>query len=58
MGRIFQTMTFEEQTEVLDHLEKAREVLRARPTNEERESCDDHITSAFRHVQLANTQPL
>jgi len=56
----YQTMTFNEQTKVLDHLHEARHVLRTSGCSKNlvNQDLQDHITKIFERVQKANTKTL
>ena len=57
----YQTMTFDEQSEILDNLDKARRVINNKPdnqANQETHSIIIAIDAVFHRVQNANTQEL
>lgn len=59
MGNVFQTITFDEQTRVLKHLDKAREIIRnSRGNYSKRAELESAITNVFHDVQIANTKEL
>ena len=57
----FQTMTFEEQSQVLDHLDKARGIIKQShngDNNTQNQELVESITRVFHEVQTAETGEL
>lgn len=55
----YQTMTFQEQSKVLQHLARARQALKQNKSdNDEKKRLIDEINHVFHSVQVANTQEL
>ena len=58
MATRFQTLTFDEQSEILESLDKARKTLAKENANLEAHSLIDQINRLFHNIQTANTQEL
>ena len=58
-GRKFQTITFDEQSKILDYLDKARDViLKKEVINQRADYLQTHINKLFHEVQTAETGEL
>lgn len=59
IGNTFQTITWDEQTEVLEHLDKARKIIiKSKCSNFQQAQLLDKFNSLFHDIQVTNTKEL